>query len=209
MRALLYIGVLFSAVSCGSEGPALHPGDLLFEAGADTRMTGAIRAATGREGELSFTHVAIVAGSGRADSVIEAATEGGVRILPLDEFLARASKIGARPGVVAMRLRDTAGVKAAVRRARTFLGQPYDYAYRPDNGRMYCSELVWESYRAADGSPLFRAQPMRFRAADGTMPAFWRELFKALGEPVPEGVPGTNPNDMAHEACLREIYRWF
>lgn len=209
MRALLYIGMIFFAVSCGSEGPALHPGDLLFEAGGTSEMTGAIRAATGRSGALNFTHVAIAVGSERADSVIEAATEGGVRIVRLDEFLARAGKIGARPAVVAMRLRDTAGVGAAVRRARSFLGQPYDYAYRPDNGRMYCSELVWESYRAADGSPLFRAQPMRFRAADGTMPTFWRELFDALGEPVPEGVPGTNPNDMAQEACLREIYRWF
>lgn len=209
MRVLLYIGVLFSAVSCGTQGPALHPGDLLFEAGADSRMTEAIRAATGRNGALNFTHVAIAVGSERADSIIEATSEGGVRIVALNEFLARAGKIGARPGVVAMRLRDTARVGAAVRRARSFLGQPYDYAYRPDNGWMYCSELVWESYRAADGTPLFRAQPMRFRAADGTMPAFWSELFAALGEPVPEGVPGTNPNDMAHEACLREIYRWF
>ena len=50
---------------------------------------------------------------------------------------------------------------------------------------------------------------MNFRAADGTMPAFWTELFEKLGEPIPEGVPGTNPNDMAREGVLTEVGRYF
>lgn len=204
MRTLLYIGVLFSAISCGRTEAELHPGDLLFVAGESSAMTGAITAATGRSGGLNFKHVGIAAGSGRADSVIEATTEGGVRIVALDEFLVRAARIGGRPGVVAMRLKDTAGVAAAVARARRFLGQPYDYSFRPRNGRMYCSELVWESFRAPDGSHLFKARPMNFRAADGTMPPFWTDLFARLGEPVPEGVPGTNPNDMARDPQLRQ-----
>lgn len=209
MRSLLYIGILFSTVACGPNDYRTCPGDLLFEAGGATEMTGAITAATGREGTPNFSHVGIAIGQERADSVIEATTEGGVRIVSLEEFLSRAAKIGGRPAVVAMRLKDTTGIGSAIRQARKFLGQPYDYSYRPDNGRMYCSELVWESYRTADGRHLFRAQPMRFRAADGTMPKFWTALFERLGEPVPEGVPGTNPNDMAQEECLREVHRWF
>ena len=50
---------------------------------------------------------------------------------------------------------------------------------------------------------------MNFRAADGTLPQFWTELFARRGEAVPEGVPGTNPNDMAREAALEEVFRWF
>lgn len=202
MRTLLYIGILLSAISCGRTEPELHPGDLLFMAGESSAMTGAITAATGRNGGLNYSHVGIAAGSERADSVIEATTEGGVRIVALDEFLARAVRIGGRPGVVAMRLKDTAGVAAAVARARRFLGQPYDYSFRPRNGRMYCSELVWESFLAPDSSYLFSARPMNFRAPDGSMPPFWTDLFARLGEPVPEGVPGTNPNDMARERLL-------
>lgn len=33
--------------------------------------------------------------------------------------------------------------------------------------------------------------------------------FARLGEPVPEGLPGTNPNDMAREEILEEVHRYF
>ena len=175
-RSLLYIGILFSAVSCGRNDHALQSGDLLFQAGENSDMTGAITAATGENGRLNFSHVGIAVVKNGADSVLEATTNGGVRLTALPEFLARSAKIGGRPTVVAMRLKDTAGVSEAVRRARSHLGLPYDYY---------------------------------FRAEDGTLPQFWTELFARRGESVPEGVPGTNPNDMSQERTLREVYRWF
>ena len=172
-------------------------------------MSGAIAAATGRNEELKFTHVGIAVIGDRADSVLEATSDGGVRMTALQEFLDKSGRIDGRPLVVAKRLKDTAGIAASVRRARTFLGQPYDYSFRPDNGRMYCSELVWESYLGSDGVRIFPARPMNFRAADGSMPRFWTELFGRLGEEIPAGVPGTNPNDMARDSALTEICRWF
>lgn len=208
-RTLLYIGMLFSAVSCGRNDDSLQSGDLLFQAGERSDMTGAITAATGENGRLNFSHVGIAVVKNGADSVLEATTDGGVRLTALPEFLARSAKIGGRPAVIALRLRDTTGVSEAIERARGYLGLPYDYSFRPDNGKFYCSELVWECYRKADGSPLFTARPMNFRADDGTMPQFWTDLFARQGESVPEGVPGTNPNDMAQEPALREAYRWF
>lgn len=203
MRSLLYIGVLFCIVSCGRNDSVLRPGDLLFQVGKGSDMTGAITAATGENGELNFTHVGIAVPARGADSVLEAASDGGVRLTPLDDFVARSARIDGRPAIVVMRLRDTTGTAAALARARTFLGQPYDYSFLPDNGRMYCSELVWESYLAQDGSHRFPARPMNFRAADGTMPPFWTELFAKSGEEIPQGVPGTNPNDMARDPSLR------
>ncbi len=50
---------------------------------------------------------------------------------------------------------------------------------------------------------------MNFRAADGSMPPFWNELFAKLGEEIPEGLPGTNPNDMSRDTLLTEVFRWF
>ncbi len=170
---------------------------------------GAIKAATGNDCELQFTHVGIAVISSRADSVLEATSDGGVRMTVLSDFLNKSARLNGRPVVVAKRLKDTAGIAAAVARARTFLGQPYDYSFRPDNGKLYCSELVWESYLAPDGRRLFPAQPMNFRAADGSMPPFWNELFAKLGEEIPEGLPGTNPNDMSRDTSLTEVFRWF
>lgn len=206
MRLLLYIGIVLAVVSCAPASPAIQTGDLLFQAEAGNDMAKAITDATGAEGRLNFTHVGIAIGR---DSVLEASARGGVQIIPLADFLNGAGQIGGHPAVVAMRLRDTAGVAAAVERARTFIGQPYDYHYLPGNGRMYCSELVWESYRTAGGRPIFTARPMNFRTADGEIPQFWTELFRKLGEEVPEGVEGTNPNDISQEAALTEAYRWF
>ena len=172
-------------------------------------MTGAITAATGKERQLNYSHVGIAVRSRGVDSVLEATSDGGVRVTALGDFLARSARIDGRPAVTVMRLRDTTGVAAAIERARKFIGQPYDYSFRPDNGKMYCSELVWASYLAQDGSRLFTARPMNFRAADGTMPQFWTELFAKAGEEIPEGVPGTNPNDMARESILECAGRYY
>lgn len=209
MKLLLYIGVFFGLFACGHPAPPLHSGDLLFQVGHESAMSGAIAAATGKDQELKFTHVGIATVCGRADSVLEATSDGGVRMTALNEFLDKSARLNGRPVVVAKRLKDTAGTAAAIARARTFLGQPYDYSFRPGNGKMYCSELVWESYLFPDGRRLFPARPMNFRAANGSMPAFWTELFAKLGEEIPEGVPGTNPNDMARDSVLTEVFRWF
>lgn len=209
MRSLLYIGILFSMYACAPTAPDLQPGDLLFQVGIRSSMSGAITATTGHDNTLSFTHVGIFIPGKGADSVLEATSEGGVRLTSLPEFLDRADRIARKPAVVAMRLRDTSGVSASLSRARRLLGLPYDYSFRPDNGKFYCSELIWESYRDTAGKRLFTARPMNFRAADGTMPDFWVELFEKLGEPIPEGVPGTNPNDMAREEILTEVGRYF
>ena len=57
MKSLLYIGMLFSAVSCGRPTPELHPGDLLFQVGKTSEMTEAITAATGEAQQLNYSHV--------------------------------------------------------------------------------------------------------------------------------------------------------
>lgn len=206
---LIYIATVAAGVSCVPQHPQIAPGDLLFQIGASSAMSGAITAATGGDSSLNFTHVGIAIPTSGADSVLEATSDGGVRLTSLTEFLDRSARIGLHPAVVAMRLRDTTGVSVSVARARSFVGLPYDYSYRPDNDRLYCSELVWESYRDTAGNRIFTARPMNFRAEDGTMPRFWQELFDKLGETIPEGVPGTNPNDMARDPHLQEVGRWF
>lgn len=196
-------------LACSRAPETLRTGDLLFQIGSESAMSSAIAAATGDGTPIPFTHVGIAVCCAEADSVLEATAPGGVRMTALDAFLGKSASVEGRPAVVAMRLKDTAGIAAAIARARSFIGQPYDYSYRPDNGRMYCSELVWESYRRPDGSPIFPARPMNFRAADGTMPQFWIELFERAGEDIPEGAAGTNPADMARDTALTKVRRWF
>ncbi len=206
IRAIIYIGILFCLAGCAPKPLPLQTGDLLFQTTDDSPMTRAICSATGKNKVLNFSHAAIFVKASPTDSVLEASTEGGVRMLSLEKFLLRSAKINGKPCIVAKRLRDTTAVYAAVARAKKWIGCPYDYSFRPDNGKFYCTELIQAAYLDTEGRPRFSARPMNFRASDGTMPRYWVELFEKLGEPIPEGVPGTNPNDLSKEEILKEIY---
>lgn len=190
------------------EGESLREGDLLFQVTKNSGMSSAIRAATGGNGAVNFTHTAIVVGKNPADSVLEATSEGGVRIIPLERFLENSEQIDGHPLVVAMRVKGECDITAAVKRARSHIGKEYDYAFDAKNDKFYCSELVWASYLKKDDTPIFSSQPMNFRDHTGQMPRYWVELYERLGQPIPEGQPGTNPNDLSKEEILEEVYRW-
>ena len=105
---------------------------------------------------------------------------------------------------VVKRARDI-DADAAVMQAKAYGGRPYDFCFLPENEELYCSELVQKCYLDANGEPVFESQPMNFLAADGTMPPYWEALFKELGMPVPQGVPGTNPQRMSESDRLDTV----
>lgn len=180
---------------------------MLFVVASRGNFQEAIVEATAQNDSLKFSHVAIVAVKDGKPYVVEASSRGGVKRSGWNAFL---STVGnGKPAIVVKRVvSEDFSAADALARAESHLGEAYDWSFYPDNGKMYCSELVYESYLLPDGSPLFTARPMNFRAADGSMPAFWTDLFEKLGEVIPEGIPGTNPNDLAKEPVLVEVTRW-
>jgi hypothetical protein len=46
---------------------------------------------------------------------------------------------------------------------------------------------------------------MNFKNAEGEMPAYWTRLFALLGESVPQGQPGTNPQQIHASPQLRHV----
>lgn len=210
MRQRLMLILYLLCIILPVYGKIMHNGDLAFVCSGSSDFSSAITDATARGDSVSFVHVGIIIlGEEGKETVIEASPEHGVRIVAIEEFLEEAPKINGRPGVVIKSLNAAFSADEAIARAISHLGEPYDWWYLPDNGRMYCSELVYESYINEDGKPIFEARPMNFRAPDGSMPRFWTELYDGLGVDVPEGEPGTNPNDMAKDGRLSEVYRYF
>ena len=166
-------------------------GDLLFY--ADTSgMGAAVKASTGH-----YTHVAMVAKcEDNQVWIIDASRRYGVSMRPLAE------DGDLHPDVYGLTIPyDTAAVLI---RAMQLLGLPYDDAFLPDNRAFYCSELIYECYLDASGKHLFEAHPMNWRAADGSMPQYWVDHFRALNVPIPEGVLGTNPTDLARSPLLHK-----
>ena len=145
--------------------------------------------------------------------VLEAKSEPGVTMTPLQKFLDSSATIEGRPAAAIARItlperRELA--TRAIGEAKKYLGQPYDDSFLPHNGKMYCSELVWECYlTGSKNEHLFTARPMNFRTADGRLPQFWIDHFAAMDQPIPEGVPGTNPQDMSREKFLKIVYRYW
>ena len=190
---LLTLLLLTSGVLHGQQVP-LMSGDLLFY--EDTAgMGAAVRESTGQ-----YTHVALVTEVGDTVWIVDATQRYGVSRRP---FLRHPDDD--RPYPVAYRMSVSFDTAAVIARAKGFIGQPYDDAFLPDNGKMYCSELVYECFLDAVGKHLFEAQPMNWRDKEGNLPDYWKKHFEKLGIPVPEGVPGTNPTDLSRSPLLRKL----
>ena len=196
MKRIVLTAVVLLAAATAAQGQlpcggtdSLRPGDLLFyhdEGG----MNDAVRASTGR-----YTHVALVESVGDTVWIIDATQRHGVARRPLLR-----TPGGAKPCPDAYRLAVPFDTAAVLDRARSLVGLPYDNAFLPDNGALYCSELVCECFPG-----LFEARPMNWRNAKGRLPRYWKRHFRRLGMPVPEGVPGTNPTDLARSPLLRRL----
>ena len=202
----MLIAVTLSAAGCSFMPKA---GDLAFVIAGDSDMSVAIVDASMAPDSLQFDHVAIFAGNRRNPYVIEASPEGGVKITPWHTFLRNAPKVAGKPGVVVKRLAADCNISTVISLAEARIGEPYDWAYLPDNGMTYCSELVSDTFFSSDGNRIFEPQPMNFLAPDGTMPQFWSDLFARLGTAVPQGVPGTNPNNLSRHPSLFTTHIYF
>lgn len=212
---ILAITLLALCSSCcrNVEKSALRSGDLLFvripagyDLGEDT-MSGAIASSTASDSSLMTVHVAILEVNGDSTWIIDATIKHGVDRYPLDTFLTDFRlKDGSLP-ILDVKRPMVSGEEADrfVENAKRFIGQPYDIHFLPDNGAMYCSELVYNSYIEADGKHLFSEYPMNFLAPDGLMPQYWTQLFALLGQEVPQGVMGTNPQAMSTEPVLEDV----
>lgn len=175
------------------------PGDYKAEG-----MDSAILDATVSD-ELNLIHAGILDVDDEGIWVIDATIRHGVHRHPLDTLLKEFTlKDGSMPIFMVKRLRR--GNKPVfVENAKAFCGQPYDCAFMPENGAMYCTELIRESYRTEDGSYIFPEKPMNFKNSDGEFPPYWTWLFGLLGMEIPQDVPGTNPHDMAILPILKDV----
>ena len=189
-------------------------GDLLFVGlpydftiGDSTSMCDAITAATGQDSGINYIHVAILEVDNN-DSVwvIDATLKHGVDRYPFSTFLNDFTlEDGSYPQFDIMRLKDNTKAADYVENAKTFCGRAYDVYFLPNNDEQYCSELVRNAYRDDTTSYIFSEAPMNFQASDGTFPPYWVYLFNLINQPIPQGLPGTNPNSMSKEPCLMKV----
>jgi hypothetical protein len=204
----LFVISAVSLISCRSNYDMLHSGDLLFQVNESNDFTDAITSTTGDKSSYSFSHVGIVVREKSGLFVIEAVPGDGVRKVSLDAFMESSAKSqNGEALVVAYRIKtDKKCAFEAVERAESYVNFPYDSVFLPDNNVFYCSELVYECFLDKSGNNLFSTHPMSFSDSTGNISPLWITYFSKMEIAVPEGVAGTNPNDMSKECVLKRLW---
>jgi len=126
-----------------------HPreGDILFQSMPRVKLVKAIEGCS----ESCYSHCGVIV-KRNGNWRLSEAMIFGVGEVPL--WIAVARGRGARFAVY--RLKDTLQhhVPAFIRALEKYRGKPYDFQYRLDDDRIYCSELVFKGYRDATGAEL-------------------------------------------------------
>jgi hypothetical protein len=147
------LSLLAGGCHSGSKsGAAYEPreGDVIFQSLPHNALIDAIEGAT----ESPFSHCGILHRQNGGWLVIEAI--GPVKETPLDAWVAR----GREQHYTAFRLREKYHPKIPefVKMAQTYEGLPYDIHYDLDDAAIYCSELIYKSFRRVTGEEMGRLQ---------------------------------------------------
>lgn len=199
---LLLLALLVPSLAAAVPSVQVQEGDLVFVTASRTGLSGAIDEATARVDTPGFDHVGLVAVTDGRSTVLHADTQGS-REQPLTAFLDEAHGRGRQVVVYRLAPAQRATIPEAIATARSLLGKPYNATYLQSENSLYCSDLIERAFRA---HAVFALQPMNFRnTKTGEMPAYWTAFFARHGMPVPQGAPGTNPNDMAASPVLQRV----
>lgn len=175
-------------------------GDLLFQDIDCGGLCDAIEAVTPGLKDKHFSHIGLVTIIGDSTFVIEAIGKN-VHLTPIKKFILRQTDAANHPKIVVGRLKhqyqklNTKAIQFAIKQE----GKLYDHAFIYNNGKYYCSELIYDAYRFANkGKPFFQLFPMTFKdpKTKKTFPA-WVDYYKDLKMKIPEGKPGCNPGSIA------------
>lgn len=153
----------------------LQNGDLLFMRD-ESDFSKAILETTS-----TYSHVGIYFGG----MIYHASRKLGVAKQKIEEYLKEEKKevfIYRYPAI---------DVEIIKERAEKYLGCEYNHSFYPDNGKFYCSQYI------AEILPIFDIVPMKFGDGEKEISDYWKKYYEDLGMPVPLGVLGTNPGQLA------------
>ena len=204
------LSLLLKIVLCSQQTFALQEGDLLFQDVNCGPFCDAIEKVTeGYQGaNLSHVGMAIITENGKMQ-IIEATTNG-VILTEVSVFLDKSLDINGNPNVLVGRMNEKFRflIPQAKKHAQSLLGKKYDDVFDVNNDTYYCSELVYEAFKSANGDiPIFNLNPMTFVDPD-TNETFgiWVDYYRKLGVRIPEGEPGLNPGGMSRSEKLNIVY---
>lgn len=135
MRWFLFVIMALMTISCNNnvDVNALQEGDIVFIE-SQSSQSPYIKIGT----MSKWTHCGVIVNTPEGMKVLEASKT--VKLTPFNSFLGRAKNEN-------WCIRRPKQKISAPINYHKYLGQPYDLEFKFDNGKMYCSELVWLVYK--------------------------------------------------------------
>jgi len=197
---LLFLATLISSCNSDQSKKQLQEGDLLFQDLDCGGLCDAIEAVTEGVNGKDFSHCAMVVRVGDSLKIVEA-IGSKVRLTKVEDFLKRSKDVDSLKSITVARVAHVheSLIKGASDYALSKVGEPYDNEFLMDNGSWYCSELLYESFKYANGGEdFFQLYPMTYKVPnqDEFFPV-WVEYYEDLQKPIPEGEPGLNPGSIS------------
>jgi uncharacterized protein YycO len=187
-------------------------GDLLFQDLDCGELCDAIEKVTPSLNNRHFSHIGLIYITGDSVYVLEA-IETNVRLTSLFKFISRQSDNNGNPKVIVGRLKKEYEHlnKPALDFALRQIGKGYDDVFIYDNGKYYCSELIYDAYKIAnDYRPFFMLQPMTFKdPRTGDFMPVWINYYKNKNMDIPQGKPGCSPGSIATSEKIDIIYAFY
>lgn len=134
MKRIIFIMLALAAISCkGRVVDDVQVGDIVFIE-SQSSQSPYIKLGT----MSKWTHCGVVVDTPEGLKVLEASKT--VRLTPFNSFISSAKNDNWYIKRPEQKLREPISYQK-------YLGQPYDLEFKFDNGKMYCSELVWLIYK--------------------------------------------------------------
>lgn len=184
-------------------------GDLLFQDLDCGPLCDAIEGVGAGHQGIDISHMGIIVKNDDSLFVLEAIGKD-VHLTSIPDFMKRTSNSDGDPKVIGGRLVDGFShlAKRAAKEAMKYAGTPYDDKFGEGDNALYCSELIYYSFKKANGGlDYFIMEPMTFNNPEtGKIFDEWKKYFANLGIPIPEGMLGCNPAAYSKTEKIDIIY---
>lgn len=179
----------------------LKEGDIIFQS-MNCDLCVAINAVTEGYDGNDFSHLGLVHIQNDSIYIIEAAGRA-VKQTPLDVFKTYTSE---KMFVGRLKRKYRKLIPKAITFCLNELGTPYDEAYLYDNGRYYCSELIYDAFLSAYQKPFFELTPMTFKEPNSNeFFQVWIDYYEKIKTKIPEGELGCNPGGISTSKKLKIV----
>lgn len=178
----------------------LENGDLIFVGAENEGLSGAIKRSTSHYASYNFDHIGIIEKTKDSLFVLHAAPKGGSQREELHQFYNNQKTSENLILIYRLKKEYQPAIPAAIQKAKTMLGKPYNWKYILNDEAYYCSDFVERAFREAG---IFEHIPMNFKnLTTGEIDDFWVNLYQQMNTAVPQGEPGSNPNQLSTSSKL-------